>query len=84
MSKRLEAGDRILVKPCLFYPYTGTIKRVQRFINLQVEEASIIREVIVIDDPNSMYQGRHLIVELSVGVIDIWTAQDQFFYRRIV
>ncbi len=79
VNKRLEAGDRILVLPCLFYPFNGRITRDFASVRLIKEELGLIKEVIL---DKGRYHGRHLIVELSVGTIDIWTSQDQFLYRR--
>lgn len=91
-KKRLGKGDSILIKaPNLFYAYDGNIKRTicnypapyaGRFIRVDEEEIGIIIDVIVVPITD-MYNGRHLIVQLKSGTIDIWTSQDQFSYRHV-
>lgn len=81
MSARIERGDRIVVKPGLYYAYNGRIDRsAGALINVPFEAHATVFDVIV--ESSGPYVGRHLIVPLVNGTIDIWTTQDQFCYRR--
>jgi hypothetical protein len=80
-NKRLEAGDKILIKSGFYFAYDGySIKRSIRNIRLPQDEESVISQVISND---KFYLGRHLIVPLTVGTIDLWTGQDQFCFNRV-
>ena|ERR1700733_11357615 len=91
-NKRLDKGDNILVKAGLFYAYDGkSIKRTMvnrpepyrgHFVSIDEDEIGLIVDVVELPIPD-VYNGRHLIVQLKAGLIDIWTTQDQFKYRRV-
>lgn len=80
MSARIERGERIVIKPGLYYAYDGRLDRSgSALISVPFESRSVVFDVI---EDSKVYPGRHLIVPLPSGTIDIWTSQDQFCYRR--
>ena len=82
-ARRLTTGDKLRLTAGHYHAYDGeAISRSGRNLVFCDEQIGTIVEVVTMLRP-SLYIGRHLIVKLNEGLIDLWTGQDSLQYRRV-